>query len=214
SNRSHSLKHSDGPGSTDLQSQRSQDSETQTWNNPNSYGNFEVHMQYWLSKEMLDPQDGNLIRKWEVACGGTKWCAPYLTVAIRDRTSTTDKREDKYGQLIAAMSIQVYRVYLLSQEAHEKSTFKAQTSNIRHFGILLNGDEYQVFTCQPASSDEPEWSGFHVQKVASDSMRSTYQIRSFVKLVHYIHQWGLNQHKNYVQSLFETYEKSHSASLG
>ncbi|KAL0253367.1 hypothetical protein SLS55_010344 [Diplodia seriata] len=124
---------------------------------------------------------------------------PYLTIEVKKDAKNSGKGRQ---QIATAASTALYNRWKLKERYLREtgSSFsKARLSDVRHYGLLLAGVRYEVWSLRPHSHmnySTNSWTGCSMRRIHSGDLDTTTGIKEYVHWINEIHCWGNTRHSS------------------
>ncbi|KAI9842739.1 MAG: hypothetical protein M1837_006921 [Sclerophora amabilis] len=148
---------------------------------------------YWLSLEAFEPETRHCVENKTLVMKSSVSC-PYFSIEIPRKDS---KKDVATSYLAAASAVALYNRYKLKQnrvQFSRRDWTAGDTSLLKHYGLILRGNEYSFWCSVPVLSQDGKWEGCRMQRLSPVAGFHREGVRSFVDWVNEIHRWGLTVH--------------------
>ncbi|OJD34088.1 uncharacterized protein BKCO1_25000100 [Diplodia corticola] len=162
--------------------------------------NVEPDCSYWIWAGGFRPEVRCKISLYASVRFDRALC-PYLTVEVKkDPTGRKKGRQ----QIVTAGSIVLYNRWRLRQRAirtKDESFVPGALSDVRHYGLLLAGVQYEFWCLEPTFLDKHGcstggWNGCVMKQVYADSLDTECGIKHYIDWINEIHRWGNTEHSS------------------
>ena len=163
---------------------------------PSSEYSFDVRpdCSYWLSLKAFRQEYRSYVHHL-IHTIHKKFVSPYLTI---DFKRDLDAEVVVKNQVAAASALALYNRFRLREQRLEVAqrpwSEEDATMNIRHYGLTMQGSQYEVWCMTPTLSDDRRWAGCEMRLVGYGHCEEPYDVRELIKWINEIHYWGLTIH--------------------
>ena len=123
-----------------------------------------------------------------------KSISPYFTIEFkRDLEAEIVVK----NQVAAASSLALYNRFRLRERrlaVMEEPWTKERLMDIKHYGLTMQGSQYQIWCITPTLSQIGKWAGCEMKLIGFGFCDEPYNLRRFIDWINEIHFWGLTIH--------------------
>ena len=149
---------------------------------------------YWLSLKAFSQEYRSYVHQL-IHTIHKKFISPYLTI---DFKRDLDAEVVVKNQVAAASSLALYNRFRLREQRLELTqktwTKEDLIMDIRHYGLTMQGSQYEVWCITPTLSDINRWVGCEMKLIGYGHCDDRYDVRGFINWINEIHYWGLTVH--------------------
>ena len=149
---------------------------------------------YWLSLKAFSQEYQSYVHQL-IHTIHKKFVSSYFTIEFK---RDLDAEVVVKNQVAAASSLALYNHFCLREQRLEltKDTWTKEdlTVDIRHYGLTMQGSQYEVWCITPILSDDKRWAGCKMKLIGYGHCVNTYDVRGFFNWINEIHYWGLTSH--------------------
>ena len=149
---------------------------------------------YWLSLKAFRQEYRSYVHHL-IHTIHKKFVSPYLTI---DFKRDLDAEVVVKNQVAAASALALYNRFRLREQRLEVTQRRWSEEdfamNIRHYGLTMQGSQYEVWCTTPTLSDDRRWAGCEMRLIGYGHCAEPYDVRELIKWINEIHYWGLTIH--------------------
>ena len=149
---------------------------------------------YWLSLKAFRQDYRSYVHHW-IHTIHKKFVRPYLTI---DSKRDLDAEVVVKNQVAAASALALYNRFRLREQRLEVAqrpwSEEDVTMNIRHYGLTMQGSQYEVWCMTPTLSDDRRWAGCEMKLIGYGHCEEPYDVRELINWINEVHYWGLTIH--------------------
>ena len=149
---------------------------------------------YWLNLKAFNEEYRSYVHR-VIHTVYKRFISPYLTIEFkRDLDAETIVK----NQVAAASALALYNRFRLREQRLEVTgkprTKSDLTVDIRHYGLTMQGSQYEIWCMTPTLSDDNRWAGCEMKLIGYGHCEHPYDVRKFINWINEIHYWGLTVH--------------------
>ena len=149
---------------------------------------------YWLSPKAFRQEYRSYVHHL-IHTIHKKFVSPYLTI---DFKRDLDAEVVVKNQVAAASALALHNRFRLREQRLEVAQRPWSegdvTMSIRHYGLTMQGSQYEVWCTTPTLSDDRRWAGCEMRLIGYGHCEEPYDVRELIKWINEIHYWGLTIH--------------------